>query len=252
MDPEKGRIFLVAGSFSFGAFAPILLSHIQQCKHRVSSVSKQRQECGTFFLNVIKAAFLQSRKSRYTEVFSNCLWQHLATGAWHLQSACHPGFPARPSTQSHRRVENREQNQLFSSKMPSTVCGAGGLGRHAGGGETTHAGGSQACRIFAATSFPLFSRKFLIPLFCHPQHRTGCSPHSLLLLHAGSSGSFASALSASFLRTCTLVWLCLLKGATFPPSWHYLSGILEVLHSALKPFHIVFLFTAFSLSAKNS
>lgn len=116
-------------------------------------------------------------------------------------------------------VENTEQNQLFSSKMPSVVCGAGGGGRRAGIAETTHAVRSQACGkaftwLFAAMALPLFSRKFLIPLFCHRQHRTGCCPHSVHLLHAGLSGSFASALSVSFLRTHTLVWLCLLKHGT--------------------------------------
>lgn len=174
-----------------------------------------------------------------------------------MQSARQAGFPARPATQSHPRVENTEQNQLFSSRMPSTVRGAGGLGGRAGVGETTHAVGSQAggkacTRIFAAVVLLLVSRKFLIPLFCHPQHRTGCCPQSLLLLHAGLSGSFAPALSVSFFQTCTLVWLCLLQGAPFPSSWYYLRGTSEVLHWALKPFHIVFPFTAFSLSAKNS
>lgn len=158
-------------------------------------------------------------------------------------------------------MENTEENQLFSSKMLSMVCWAGGVGRCARAGETSHAVGetshavdSWACRkastwVFAAIFLLLFSSKFMIPLFCYHQHRTGCCPHSLPLSHSGLSGFFASALSASFLQAHTLVWLCLSEGAASPPSWYYFSGTLEVLHSALKPFHLVFPFTAFSLSA---
>lgn len=136
--------------------------------------------------------------------------------------------------------------------MPSTACRAGVEGRCSGAGKATPEVGSQARRkafiwIFAAMFLLLFSRKFLIPPSCHQEHRTGCCPHSLCLLHAGSSGSFFSVLFCFSKPSSLLGFVC---PKVLP--WHYLSGTLKVLHSALKLFHIVSPFTALSLSAKNS
>lgn len=144
---------------------------------------KQRQEYGTFFLIKAWKQYSYRTGDSVQQVFRNHIWQHLVTGTWNLQSTSHQG--AGLCSQSHWQNTNIEQKWLFSSKIPSTVCGVGGVGRFAGVVEATDEVGCQARRdaftwVFASVFLPLFLRKLLIPHLLHPAQDSVISPFPLL------------------------------------------------------------------------